>query len=185
VRKVDRSEVLAIPDYLKVRDEFRASVFRQKEVRRIHLGGYLTFLFENHDTVLYQIQEMMRAEGIAGEEEIRHEMETYNELLGEVGVLGATLLVEIDAATERDRLLRQWRNLPEFLYLVTADGARVSASFDPRQVGDDRISSVQYLKFCVGDRVVSKIACAHPELTAEADLTPPQVAALSADLIGA
>lgn len=185
MRKVDRPEVLAIPDYAKVREEFRSSVLRQKEVRRIYLGEYLTFLFENHDTVLYQIQEMMRAEGIAGEEEIGHEIETYNELLGDAGVLGATLLVEIDDAALRDRLLRQWRNLPEFLYLVTADGTRVPASFDPLQVGKDRISSVQYLKFDVGDRVVRKLGCAHPELILEVGLRPPQVAALSADLVGA
>lgn len=185
MRKVELAEVLAISDYAEVREEFRASVLRQKQLRRIHLGEYLTLLFENHDTVLYQIQEMMRAEGIIGEEEIRHEIETYNELLGDAGVLGATLLVEIDDASRRDRLLRQWRNLPEFLYLVTADGTRVSASFDPRQVGEDRISSVQYLKFSVGDRVVSKLGCAHPELTLEVGLTPTQVAALSADLVGA
>lgn len=184
MRRVDRSEVLPTEDYAKVREDFRTSVLRQKEARRVHVGDHLTFLFENHDTVLYQIQEMIRAEGITGEVEIGHEIGTYNELLGDAGVLGATLLVEIEDAQERDRLLRQWRNLPEYLYLVTAGGERIHASFDPRQVGDDRISSVQYLKFSVGDRVVAKLGCDHPELTAEVGLTPPQVAALSADLVG-
>jgi hypothetical protein len=157
----------------------------QKEDRRVHLGEYLTFLFENHDTVLYQIQEMIRTEGITGEPEIRHEMDTYNELLGGRGELGATLLIEIDDPSERDRLLRRWIGLPESLWVETNDGLRAPAVFDPRQVGADRISSVHYLKFSVGDRVVRKIGSSHPDLAVEAELTPRQVAVLSGDLVAA
>lgn len=183
MRKVERSDVRSIADYEEIRDEFRRSVLAQKADRRVHLGDHLTFLFENHDTILYQIQEMMRAEGIDDEEGIRHEIDTYNELLGDAGELGATLLVEIDDAEERDRLLRRWQNLPEALYLEASDGHRIPAVFDPRQVGVGRISSVQYLKFPLGDRVVRKIGCSHPDVHAEVDLNPRQVAALSGDLI--
>jgi hypothetical protein len=185
MNKVRRDEVLAVADYMKVRDEFRQSVMAQKADRRVHLGEHLTFLFENHDTVLYQIQEMMRAEGITGESGILHEIETYNELLGENGELGATLLIEIDDAAERDRLLRRWRNLPGTLYLETADGDRIPAVFDSRQVDADRLSSVQYVIFPVGDRVVGKLGTSHPDIDAEVGLTPRQVAALSGDLVGA
>ena len=185
MNKVRREEVLSATEYEKVRDRFRQSVLSQKADRRVHLGEHFTLLFENHDTVLYQIQEMIRAEGIAGEEEIRHEIDTYNELLGERGGLGATFLIEIDDKDERDRLLRRWKNLPETLYLATSSGERIPAVFDRRQVGQDRISSVHYLKFAVGDRVVAKVGCSHPDVDLEADLTPRQAAALSGDLVRA
>jgi hypothetical protein len=182
MHRVTRSEVLSVPEYLKVRERFRAQVLAQKDERRIHLGPHLTFLFETHDTVLYQIQEMIRAEAITGESEIEHEIATYNELLGKRGELGATLLIEIEGQEERDRLLRRWKGLPDALYLATADGERVPATFDPRQVGRDRISSVHYLRFPVGDRVVERVGCTHPDVTLEVVLSPRQSAVLSADL---
>ena len=183
MKKVTREEVRRAPEYAAVRDDFRRTVLEQKDKRRIHVGSYLTFLFENHDTVLYQIQEMIRAENITDEPEIRHEMETYNELLGERGELGCTLLIEIDDPARRAELLARWKGLPGSLYVVTQSGARIPAEFDPRQVGEGRISSVHYLKFRIGDQVPRKVGCSHPEVAAEAALTPEQTAALCQDLI--
>ena len=183
MKKVTRDEVRKPPEYADVRDDFRRSVLEQKDKRRIHVGSYLTFLFENHDTVLYQIQEMIRAENITKEPEIRHEMETYNELLGERGELGCTLLIEIDDPARRAELLARWKDLPGSVYVETQNGARIPAEFDPRQVGEGRISSVHYLKFRIGDQVPRKVGCSHPEVAAEAVLTPEQTAALCQDLM--
>jgi hypothetical protein len=182
MRKVSREEVRSRQDYEKIRDDFRRSVLTQKEKRRIHVGDYLTFLFENHDTVLYQIQEMIRAEGISGEPEIRHEIDTYNELLGDKGELGCTLLVEIADAAKRPELLARLRGLPETLYIETQDGTRIAAAFDARQVGEERISSVQYLRFSLGDRVPRRIGCSHPAIDASTELSVEQIAVLSQDL---
>lgn len=182
MKKVTRDEVRKPAEYAAVREEFRRSVLSQKDQRRIHVGESLTFLFENHDTILYQIQEMIRAENITGEAEIRHEIDTYNELLGDRGELGCTLLIEIDDAAKRTELLSRWKDLPGTLYLETQNGTRVSASFDPRQVGEDRISSVHYLKFRLGDQVPLKLGCSHPEIAAESTLTAGQTAALCRDL---
>lgn len=183
MKRVTRDEVLSRKDYEAIREKFRESVLRQKDHRRIHVGANLTFLFENHDTVLYQIQEMMRAEGIAGEPEVLHEIRTYNELLGDRGELGCTLLVEIEDAAKRNDLLSRWKDLPQTIYVETQDGTRIPASFDPRQVGTDRISSVQYMKFRIGDRVPRKVGCSHAELTTETILSPEQTAALCQDLL--
>jgi hypothetical protein len=183
MRKVTRQEVRKPAEYAAVREQFRRSVLEQKDKRRVHVGAYLTFLFENHDTVLYQIQEMIRAENITGEAEIRHEIDTYNELLAERGELGCTLLVEIDDPDKRPELLARWTGLPAAIYLETQSGARIPAIFDPRQVGEGRISSVQYLKFALGDSVPAKVGCSHPEIAAETALTPEQSAALCSDLL--
>jgi hypothetical protein len=170
-------------DYEAIRGKFRDSVLKQKDQRRIHVGPNLTFLFENHDTVLYQIQEMIRAEGISGEPEILHEIETYNDLLADKGELGCTLLIEIEDAAKRSDLLSRWKDLPQTIYMETHDGARIPATFDPRQVGTDRISSVQYMKFRIGDRVPKNLGCSHPDLKMEITLSAEQTAALCQDLI--
>ena len=95
MRPVKREEILDYITYTEKRSELQSSVLKQKEPRRIHLGEYLTFLFENTDTGRYQIQEMMKAEQIVKEEAIQHEIDTYNELLGSIGELGCVLLIEI------------------------------------------------------------------------------------------
>src|SRR5262245_36223443 len=142
MKKVSRDEVRTVARYMAVRDEFRRAVLAQKDVRRIHVGAHLTFLFENHATVLYQIQEMIRTENLTRATDIQHEIDTYNELLGDRGELGCTLLIEIDDPAKRAELLSRWKGLPETLYLETQNGTRVPAEFDARQVGEHRISAV-------------------------------------------
>jgi hypothetical protein len=183
MRRVELKEVMSVSQYAKVREQRRSQLMKIKEPRRIHLGEHLTFLFENHDTTLYQIQEMLRAEGLEDESHILHEIETYNELVGEQGELGCTLLIEIDDAQKRAELLSRWASLPQNLYIKTQDGAHVMARFDERQVGERRISSVQYLKFRLGDKIPVGIGSKHPELNIEVVFSPAQMAALCSDLM--
>ena len=93
MRKVERTELLGLEAYELRREAIRAEVLEVKRRRRVHVGGVLTFLFENADTVRYQVQEMARVERLFREEELRHELDTYNELLGGPGELGCTLLI--------------------------------------------------------------------------------------------
>ena len=179
---VRRREILDYETYGERRAAIRASAMAAKDRRRIHVGGYLTFLFENHETIRYQVLEMVRVERMVREADIRHEIRTYNELLGGPGELGCSLLIEIEDAGERDRLLREWRGLVEQLYLRFDDGSRAPATFDPRQVGDDRLSAVQYLRFPTQGRVPAAVGCSLPALAMEAALTADQRAALSEDL---
>jgi hypothetical protein len=183
---VTREELLDLEAYEKARPGIRRRVLEVKERRRVHLGDELTFLFENTETIRYQIQEMLRAERvqdwIANEDEIRHELETYNELLGGKGELGCALLIEVEDPQDRDRKLREWLDLPRHLYVRTASGRKVRARYDPRQVGRDRLSSVQYLKFDVAGEEPAAIGSDLAALTLELALTPDQRAALRKDL---
>lgn len=163
MKHVDRESIVDYQSYADIRDEVRANIFEVKKPRRIHVGEYLTFLFENHLTMRYQVQEMMRAEKIVREKDIQHEIDTYNELLGGSGELGCTLLIEIADEAERDEKLRSWMKLVEGLFLRLEDGETVGATYDPRQIGDDRLSSVQYLKFDTGGRNPTAIGCCHPD----------------------
>lgn len=182
MRAVAREEIIDYVTYQEGRDAFRERIFAVKAPRRVHVGPYLTFLFENRDTVRYQVQEMLLAERIVKDAEIRHEIETYNELIGGEGGLGATLLIEIESPAERAEKLARWLELPKTIYARLEDGSRARPAFDPRQISDGRLSSVHYLKFDLGGRVPVAIGCELTEIAAETALSPEQRAALAADL---
>ncbi|MGE0784077.1 MAG: DUF3501 family protein [Sandaracinaceae bacterium] len=182
MKKIDREELLDWQSYTDAREATRPAVLREKEARRILVGDAFTFLFENRDTVRYQIQEMMRVERIVREADIQHEIDTYNELLHERGTLGCTLLIGIDDPSERDEKLRAWRGLIPAIYARMPDGSLVRPTYDARQVGDERLSSVQYLAFRFGAHAPVAIGVDFPGAECEATLTEPQKRALEGDL---
>jgi len=184
MQKVRREQLLDYQSYDEVRGEERERILPIKKPRRIALGENLVFLFENAATIRYQIQEMMRAEQIVKEAAIREEMETYNSLLGDEGQLACALLITIDDPLERRQKLEQWLSLPGHIYLKLEDGSRVYADYDPSQVGEDRLSAVQYLKFDLKGRPPTAIGSDMDTLEVEAALSPEQRTALREDLKG-
>lgn len=182
VRTVQREEILDYETYGERREDIQLAVFAAKRPRRIHVGEYLTFLFENAETIRYQIQEIMRVERIVKESAIEHELAVYNGLLGGPGELGCALLIEIAEADERKEKLIAWLGLERHLYVRLESGEKVFATFDPGQVGDDRLSAVQYLKFDTKGRVPVAVGTDFPALQGETELTDEQRAALRADL---
>jgi hypothetical protein len=185
LKKVQREEILDYVTYTEQRSKFQEKIMKEKSLRRIHVGEYLTFLFENHDTVWYQIEEMIRAEQIVKEADIQHEIDTYNELLGDNGELGCVLLIEIDSIQERKKKLTKWVDLPKNLYVKLPDGNKIRPTFDHRQVGEDRLSSVQYIKFNTQGRVPVAIGAdmeQFPELNHETKFNDIQKKAFESDL---
>lgn len=180
--RLQRSDILDFITYGEQRDAIRASAMAAKALRRVHLGGHLTFLFENAETIRYQVLEMVRVEQMVKEADIRHELETYNAVLGDGGELGCTLLIEIPDEKERPDLLRRWRDLPDHIFMVCTDGARIKASFDQEQMSEDKLSSVQFLKFAVGRRTPAALVSDLPGLAGEVALEGPTREALLADL---
>jgi len=184
MKPVQRASLLDYVTYEERRDEIRPRVLAMKRARRVH-GGVLTFLFENADTVRYQVQEMMRIERIVKEDAVLHELATYNELLGGPGELGCTLLIEIDDAEQRQQRLSAWIELPWHVYARLEDGEKVYARFDERQIGEERLSSAHYLKFHTGGRVpVAVGGDLGGRLSGETELSPETRAELAEDLAG-
>jgi hypothetical protein len=184
VRPVTRQELLDYQTYGDRREIIRAEVLKIKALRRIHLGPHLTLLFENRDTVRYQIQEMMRIEQIVREGAIRHELDTYNELLGGPGELGATLLVEVEDPAVRALRLAEWRDLPRRIYVRLEEGSQGFARFDARQMDADKLSTVEFLTFACGGKTPVAVGTDFPPLAVEVRLTDGQRAALTEDLAG-
>ncbi len=185
--KLQREELLDFVSYNEQRDALRPRYMETKRVRRVEHGEALTFLFENRDTVYYQVQEMMRIEQIVREKDILHELHTYNELIGGPGELGCTLLIGIDSQERRDEKLGAWMALLEHIYLLLEDGTRVRGKWDERQVGDTRLSSVQYLKFDTGGHVPVAVGTDFEDdlLHGETPLNEDQRTALASDLASA
>src|SRR5919198_5756717 len=106
MRKVTLDEIVGLERYEQMRPEFRRRIIELKKQRRVSVGDWVTFVFENHDTVFFQIQEMLRTEHIVDVDKVRDEINVYNDLIPDPGTLSATMLIEIiEADRIRERLL--------------------------------------------------------------------------------
>jgi hypothetical protein len=164
MNRVDRSEILELGEYEKIRDHFRTRVILEKKARRIAVGPYLTVLFENHDTVLLQVQEMLRTERITRETAVLHEIDTYNELLGSTGELGATVMIEVVDPKERDEFLVAAKGIEKHFSLVVDDYA-VRGRWDESRVLEDQASAVMYVKFALGQPAVAALRSGEAKLS--------------------
>jgi hypothetical protein len=189
---VKRDEVADIAQYEKSRPDFREKVMALKEHRRVFVGAHFHFLFENHLTVLYQIQEMMRVERIVEEAAIQHEVDTYNELIPPPGGLAATLLLEYEDRRQREENLPGLLGIEHHVWLHVGEQEPLKAEFNQSQIGEARISSVQYVTFPLAEphrthwpeaaeAGTLKLVVNHPHYGAEAVLSPSVAKALAED----
>jgi hypothetical protein len=192
MKPVERSEILDLGKYEEVRDHFRRRVIAEKRERRVALGPNMTVLFENHDTVLFQIQEMLRTERITREDAILHEIETYNELVPGHHELSATVFVEYPDAAERERMLAALAGLESRFY-VEVGSTRVPVVGDHRNDRRDRTLAVHYAKFPLGEALAKAIVDGsapvaigvdHSAYQAVMQLGEPTLASLRRDLAG-
>jgi hypothetical protein len=190
MRPIDRSEILPIGEYELIRPRFRARVIEEKRPRRVRLGEHVSAIFENRDTALLQIQEMLRTERITSENAIAHEIETYNDLIPAEGELSMTLFVEIPEAELRNRMLIDLQGLENHV-AIEVDGALFPAKSDPKGVMPDRTTAVHYFKVKLSDEARAavrgknaKVAVRvdHPRYTERAELGPASIEKLAEDL---
>ena len=149
MKKVERNELLGLAEYEQIRQRFMARVIAEKRERRVIAGDEVSIVFENHDTVLFQVQEMLRTERITKEAAILHELETYNDLIPAEHELSATMFVEIPDAAVRDRRLVELAGLESRIGLEVV-GTLVRARNETRGVLPDRTTAVHYVKFPMG-----------------------------------
>ncbi len=192
MKAVQRTQILPYDQYEKLRPLLRPLFIAEKDRHRLAVGEHVTLLFENVQTVWYQVQEMLRSEQIASEEGIAHELDTYNELLPGPNELAATLLIEFTDTAQRDENLRKLAGLEDQIALVIGE-RRQKARVDLRQVSPERVSSVQFIRFSLGGLDAESFAalCAqgriavevtHPAMTVRAAINGPLAAALALDL---
>src|SRR5579863_1967997 len=105
MKAIERGEILGLAEYEAVREHFRSRVIEEKKLRRLAVGPRASVVFENRDTVLLQVQEMLRTERITRPAAVQHELDTYNELIPGAGEVSCTLMVEIPEKDEREAFL--------------------------------------------------------------------------------
>ena len=199
MRRIVLSEVRNLVEYEKVREAMRAAVIALKQRRRVSVGENLTFLFENRETVLFQIQEMVRTERIVDEARIQDEIDAYNALLPGKGELSATLFIEIPELAHLDqdevrRRVNRFQGLhQDRVAVVVGEGVRVPARFEGGHSKEEKMAAVQYLRFrlnaearaALGDpRREARLVVDHPNYRAEAVLPEAVRAELVRDLEG-
>ena len=193
MRKLTVDDIVDHRAYERERDEFRAAIIAMKKRRRIALGDLVTIVFENTDTMRWQVQEMARAERMLTDEAIAHEVETYNELIPNPGELSGTLFIELTD----DASLREWlpklRGIEFHVYFEL--GARGSGSRVPgvprdeeRLTRDDITSTVHYLSFPFDAQQRAELTSGsarlvidHPEYQVWVELNDAQRAELARD----
>jgi hypothetical protein len=158
-------------------------------VRRVEIGPDASLVFENRETVRYQIQEMLRSERLARPEDVAHEVETYNELLPGRSELSGTLFFEYSDPQVRAARLAELIGIESSLRLDVG-GESVAARFDTRQIDAERVSAVQFVRFPLSpamrqglfDGTTVRLRFEHPLYAHEAVLPPDVVEALAHDL---
>ena len=185
-------EILNLYEYEKVREARRDAVIALKRDRRVTVGRYLSFVFENRDTVWFQIQEMIRAERIVDDEKVADEITVYNGLLPDDGELAATMFIEIgeEAAIKAvlDALLgidtRDYIRLEVGPHVVVG---RFEAGHSDEELG--KLSAVHFVRFALPDAArrafpTAEVAVVvdHPNERARTVLSPAAKASLARDL---
>lgn len=156
MKKVTLDEIIGLERYEQIRPELRRRIIELKKDRRVAVGDEVTLVFENHDTMFFQIQEMLRAEHITDMDRIRDELDVYNALIPEPGELSATLLIEITEADQIRERLVALIGIDETvrMEIVGADGTvrfTIPAQFEPGRSKEDKLSAVQYVRFAFDD----------------------------------
>lgn len=192
MRPLTLDDVLDRDAFVARRPKLEREVMQAKSLRRVHVGDNLTFLFENHATLLWQIQEMCRVENISRPQAVQDELDAYNPLLPASDELSATLLVEFEHEHERKEMLVKLSGLDRHVCLEIAGEEPVQAVFEGgREKDDGKISSVQFLRFPLSEaqrnaffdlsRGVALVAD-HPHYSARAELSGAARGALIDDL---
>lgn len=167
MKKIERSEILDLGAYEAIRDRFKSRIIEMKKRRRTAVGEHMTLIWENRDTVLFQIQEMLRTERITNERGIAHEIETYNDLIPGSDELSATLMIEYEDAQERAQAGDRLAGLGDHVWIVVG-GTRAKARF-VEQAGEDasRQPLVNYLRFTLAPEAAAKLATGEGDATIE------------------
>ena len=199
-RRLGLDDILDLRAYERERESIRERIIALKRVRRVSVGPLVTLVFENAETVRFQVQEMARAERMLTDDLIQAELDVYNPLIPEPGELSATLMIELTTP----EALREW--LPKlvgiersvFIGVVpTEDGdglERIAGQLDSAQeevlTRQDTTAAVNYLHFSFSpDQIASfrdrkaYLLIDHPAYSYKTEFSPETKASLLEDLL--
>lgn len=191
MEKLTRQDLLPLEQYAERRDAMRRDAIAHKKNRRILVGEHIRLLFEDRVTIQYQVQEMLRVERIFEAKGIQDELDAYNPLIPDGDNWKATMLIEYEDVTERQRELALLKGVEDRVY-VEVGGRRVYAIADEdlERENAEKTSSVHFLRFQFDADALDalrtadavKIGVDHPHCASAVTLEIAQRQALVADL---
>lgn len=192
-RQLVLDDIADLRAYERERDEFRRQVMALKRRRRVGIGPVVSLVFENRDTVRFQVQEMARAERMTTDEAVLAELAAYNPLIPEPGELSATLFLELTDEAQLRRWLPQLVGVERSVEIRLPGGARVPCQPETghaeQLTREEVTAAVHYVRWSLTDEQVQRfaegpvaLAVDHPAYRHETMLTPETVAELLGDL---
>lgn len=188
MRKLEVKDLWPLAVYEAVRDQFRREVIAAKEARRVTVGPFMTFVFENRLTVKFQVQEILRAERIVEEGPLREELAGFNTMLPGPSELSATLLIELEGSDQKVKAdLARLTGLGNHLWLEVGR-TRLRGAMEGGRDDGQRVSAVQYVRFPVPDaaalqRGPAALIVDHPAYTHRQELRDAVRSSLAQDLL--
>ena len=190
-REIQKDDIMPLDIYTKQRKELRKNIVEFKKNRRISLGPYATFYFENYETMLAQVQEMLYIEK-GGDEQLNDELRAYNPLIPNGKELIATLMFEIDNPVSRAAFLGKVGGIEEKVFMKIDEDLINAIPEDDvdRTSAKGKASSVQFIHFKFSDQQIEKfksnnikveIGIDHSEYSHSTKLTDITVKSLLAD----
>lgn len=186
MKHLSENDLWPLPVYEGVRDQFRREVIAAKADRRVTVGPYMMFVFENRLTVKFQVQEILRIEKVTEPKHVAEELAGFNSMLPGKGELSATLMLELTGSdAEVKAVLAKLSGLGDHLWLESA-GKRTAAEMEGGRDDGKRVAAVQYVRFPVADpRAFLKqaaIVIDHPAYSHRLELSEAQRRSLAQDL---
>lgn len=156
-RKITIGDILSAGEYEAQRKLLKEKVLAVKKLRRVEVGPFITFYFENYDTMWMQVQEMLRIEK-GGEEQLEGELDAYNPLIPQGRELIATMMLEIEDASRRNAILRTLGGIEECAFLEIADDVIDGhpTEYEERTTAEGKTSSVHWVRFVLTEAQIQK-----------------------------
>ena len=149
MEKLNKSDLFSLEEYSINRDSFRKKVLEEKRHRKVYIGEHVALLFENKNTIQYQIQEMLRIEKIFDADGIQEELDAYNPLIPDGTNLKAVMLIEYPNVEERKEKLKILKGIEKKIWIKVGSHNKVFAIADEDLEREDetKTSAVHYLRY--------------------------------------
>ena len=165
MRRLTLDDISDARAYERERDEFREHVIALKRRRRVGVGPIVTLVFENRETIRFQIQEMARAERLYSDEQIITELDIYNPLIPEPGRLSATLFIELTSKDDLMAWLPKLVGIERAVELHLGEGADADTVVcEPEEAHEEQLTrtditaSVHYIRFRLTPEQIERFA---------------------------
>jgi hypothetical protein len=185
-------DLMTLESYSKFLKANKPQLIAHRRLRTVHLGEHFTILFEDEQTIRYQIQEMLRVEKIFEEEGIQQELDAYNPLIPDGSNWKATMMIEYADVNERKRELARLIDCEDRMFVEVEGQPRVYAIADEDldRETDEKTSAVHFLRFeftapmraamLAGAGV--KLGCDHRNYPQHCEISPETLASLVKDI---